>query len=130
MTQPKITYSKLSESKWEKQGLRGFLEYRDLGVAELTEGRFRANVGRALHAHKPGLEAPLHYHSIGFHFTYILKGWMRTYYDGLGEVVLQAGDAVTYEGEIVQAHTEYSEDYEVLQVMMPADFATVQIQKK
>jgi quercetin dioxygenase-like cupin family protein len=130
MTNPKIAYSKLSDGTWEKKGLRGFLEYRDLGVADATNGRFSANVGRALHAHKPGQEAPLHYHTIGFHFTYVLKGWMRTYYEGLGEVVLRAGDTVTYEGEIVQAHTEYSEDYEVLQVTMPADFPTVQVEKK
>jgi hypothetical protein len=127
---PKIAYSKLSDSKWEKKGLRGFLEYRDLGVAAASNGRFAATVGRALHAHRPGQEAPLHYHTIGFHFTYVLKGWMRTYYEGLGEVVLRAGDMVTYEGEIVQAHTEYSEDYEVLQVTMPADFPTVQVEKK
>jgi mannose-6-phosphate isomerase-like protein (cupin superfamily) len=127
---PKIAYSKLSDSKWEKKGLRGFLEYRDLGVAAASDGRFAATVGRALHAHRPGQEAPLHYHTIGFHFTYVLKGWMRTYYEGLGEVVLRAGDMVTYEGEIAQAHTEYSEDYEVLQVTMPADFPTVQVEKK
>jgi hypothetical protein len=30
----------------------------------------------------------------------------------------------------VQAHTEYSEDYEVLQVTMPADFPTVQVEKR
>jgi quercetin dioxygenase-like cupin family protein len=107
--------------------LRGFLEYRDLGVAEVTQGRFGANVARALHAHRPGQDAPLHYHSLGFHFTYILKGWMRTYMDGVGEVVLHAGDSVSYEGEINQAHVEYSEDYEVLQVTMPADFPTIQV---
>jgi quercetin dioxygenase-like cupin family protein len=123
----KVAVSQLSSSKWEKKALRGFLEYRDLGVAEVTQGRFGANVARALHAHRPGQDAPLHYHTLGFHFTYILKGWMRTYMDGVGEVVLHAGDSVTYEGEINQAHVEYSEDYEVLQVTMPADFPTVQV---
>lgn len=132
MTNPtgKIALSQLNKSKWQTKGLRGFLEYRDLGVADATEGRFGANVARALRAHTPGQDAPLHYHSLGFHFSYILKGWMRTYMDGIGEVVLHAGDCVTYEGEINQAHLEYSEDYEVLQITMPAEFPTVQVAKK
>jgi mannose-6-phosphate isomerase-like protein (cupin superfamily) len=123
----RIAVSHLRDSPWESRGLRGFLEYRDLGVAGATEGRFGATVARALHAHRPGADAPLHYHKIGFHFTYVLKGWMRTYMEGLGEVLLEAGDCITYEGEINQAHVEYSDDYEVLQVTMPADFATVSV---
>jgi quercetin dioxygenase-like cupin family protein len=124
---PKVALSQLSKSTWEQKGLRGFLEYRDLGTAKVTGGRFGASVGRALHAFKPGADAPTHYHSLGFHFIYILKGWMRTQFDGLGEVVLHAGDCISYEGEILQAHVEYSEDYEVLQVTAPAEFATVQV---
>ena len=61
---------------------------------------------------------------------YVLQGTTKTYMDGLGEVTLQAGDCVTYEGEIPQAHTEYSADYEVLQVTMPADYPTVEIISK
>jgi quercetin dioxygenase-like cupin family protein len=121
----KIACSHLADSQWEKKGLRGFLEYRDLGVTEASQGRFAANVGRALHAHRPGQEAPMHVHKVGFHLTYVLKGWSRSYYEGLGEVVLRAGDCLTYEGEVPQAHVEYSEDFEVLQVTMPADFPTV-----
>ncbi len=127
---PRVALSQLKTSTWEKRGLRGFLEYRDLGVAEVTEGRFGANVARALHAHHPGQDAPLHYHELGFHFSYILKGWMRTYMDGVGEVVLHAGDCITYEGAINQAHVEYSDDYEVLQITMPAEFSTVQVKQK
>lgn len=127
---PRIAYSSLAKSVWEKKGLRSFLEYRDLGVGEATEGRFGATVGRALHAFKRSVDAPLHYHTVGFHFMYVLRGTAKTYMDGLGEVTLNAGDCVTYEGEIPQAHTEYSADYEVLQVTMPADYPTVEILPK
>ena len=132
MTKPKINValSRLDESKWEKKGLRAFLEYRDLGAVEATEGRFNANVARAIHAKKSSTNAPLHYHTLGFHLTYVLRGWMRTYYEGVGEIILKAGDCVTYEGEVPQSHTEHSEDFEVLQVTMPAEFPTVQIDKK
>ena len=127
---PRIAYSALAKSTWAKKGLRSFLEYRDLGVGEATQGRFGATVGRALHAFKRSVDAPLHYHTIGFHLMYVLQGTTKTYMDGLGEVTLQAGDCVTYEGEIPQAHTEYSADYEVLQVTMPADYPTVEIISK
>jgi carboxymethylenebutenolidase len=126
----RIAFSRLDKATWEKKGLRSFLEYRDLGVAEATEGRFGANVGRALHAFKRSADAPLHYHTIRFHFMYVLRGTTRTYMDGLGDVVMNAGDCVTYQGEIPQAHTEYSADYEVLQVTMPAEYPTVEIVPK
>ena len=132
MTKPKVqvAVARVSDSKWENKGLRGFLEYRDLGVADATDGRFGANVARAVHAKKATDHAALHYHTLGFHLTFILRGWMRTYYEGVGEVVLQAGDCVTYAGEVVQSHTEHSEDFEVLQITMPADFPTVQVENQ
>lgn len=130
MTQPKPVLSRLEGSKWEDKGLRGFLEYRDLGTVAATEGRFNAHVARALHAKKPDAGAPLHYHTLGFHLTYVIRGWMRTYYEGIGEVIMKAGDCVTYEGEVPQSHTEHSEDFEVLQITMPAEFPTVHLDKK
>ncbi len=126
----KVALSRLDDSKWEKKGTRAFLEYRDLGAVEATEGRFNAHVARAIHAKESSTNAPLHYHTLGFHLTYVLRGWMRTYYEGVGEIILKAGDCVTYEGEVPQSHTEHSEDFEVLQVTMPAEFPTVEIEKK
>ncbi len=123
-----IALSQAETSSWERRGLRGFLEYRDLGVAAATQGRFGATVGRAVQANT-GEHAPLHYHAVGFHLTFVLRGWMRTYMEGVGEVVLKAGDCVTYEGENVQAHLESSDDFEVLQVTMPADYKTTEVVK-
>jgi hypothetical protein len=132
MTKPKVkvAVSRASDDKWENKGLRSFLEYRDLGIVEATDGRFGGNIARALHAKKATDHAALHYHTLGFHFTYVLRGWMRTYYDGVGEIILKAGDCVTYSGEVLQSHTEHSEDFEVLQITMPADFPTVQVENK
>lgn len=132
MTKPKVkvVLSRASDNKWENKGLRGFLEYRDLGVAEATDSRFGANIARAIHAKKATDHAAMHYHTLDFHFTYILRGCMRTYYEGLGEVIMQAGDCVTYSGEVVQSHTEHSDDFEVLQITMPAEFPTVQVENK
>jgi hypothetical protein len=37
---------------------------------------------------------------------------------------------VTYSGEVTQSHTEHSKDFEVLQVTLPAEFPTVQVETK
>jgi len=126
----KVALSRASDSAWEKRGLRGFLEYRDLGTSKITEGRFGATIARAFAAHRAGEDAPTHTHTLGFHLIFVLKGWLRTEFEGLGEIILRAGDCISYEGEVLQAHTEYSSDYEVLQVTMPADFPTTQIRAK
>lgn len=121
---PKVALSRANEAHWQRKGLRGFLDYRDLGTAEITQGRFGATIARAYAAHRAGADAPPHTHSLGFHLIFVLKGWLRTEFEGIGEVILHAGDCISYEGEVIQAHTEYSADYEVLQVTMPADFPT------
>jgi quercetin dioxygenase-like cupin family protein len=129
-TKPKVILSRASDNKWENKGLRSFLEYRNLGIEEATDGKFGGSIARALTAKKATDHAALHYHTLGFHITMVLRGWMRTYYDGLGEVILKAGDCVTYGGEVVQSHTEHSDDFEVLQITMPGEFPTVQVEDK
>lgn len=114
-----------NKEEWAPRGLRGFLEYRDLRLADATDGQFGATVARTIRKFEPGGGAAPHYHVTGFHLIYVIRGWLRTEFEGLGEVTLHAGDSIAYEGEIPQAHLEYSDDYEVLQVTMPADYKTV-----
>jgi cupin domain len=121
---PKLALSRASDSVWKRNGLRGFLDYRDLGTAAVTKGRFGATVARAYAAQGDGEAAPRHTHAVGFHLIYVLKGWLKTEFEGIGQVVLTAGDCISYEGEIPQTHLSYSPDYEVLQVTMPADYPT------
>jgi len=45
----------------------------------------------------------------------------------LGEVVVRQGDCIAYRGEIPQAHIEYSDDFEVMQIASPADYRTENI---
>ena len=108
-------------------GLRSFLAYRDLGVAVATGGRYGATVARAIQAFKAGGGTPRHVHKLKFHLIYVLQGWLRTEFEGLGEIVMRAGDCVYCPGGVPQTHIEYSDDYEVLQVTMPADYPTVEV---
>ena len=54
----KFTVSHADESDFTHDGLRAFFEYRDLGIKEVTAGRFNAHVIRA----RPGESRPGEWH--------------------------------------------------------------------
>ena len=84
---PKIVLSRLDGTDWTRKGLRPFLEYRDLGLAEATDGRIGGTIGRAIKKFEPGGGAPRHTHNTGFHVIFVMRGWFRSEFEGLGEVV-------------------------------------------
>src|SRR5262249_13309931 len=83
---PKIVLSRLDGAEWTRKGLRPFLEYRDLGLAEATEGRVGGTIGRAIKKFEPGGGARRHFHNTSFHLIFVMRGWFRTEFEGLGEV--------------------------------------------
>jgi mannose-6-phosphate isomerase-like protein (cupin superfamily) len=106
-----------------KTGLRSFMEYRDLGIAEATHGQFRAHVIR-VKKDGPGAHdlhtTGLHQHHCDFQMFYVLKGWIRLVYDGHGEHTFHAGDCVLQPAGIVHNELECSDDVEVLEIYSPA----------
>jgi|HubBroStandDraft_3_1064219.scaffolds.fasta_scaffold25924_4 quercetin dioxygenase-like cupin family protein len=115
----------LGSESFEKDGLRPSFEYRPLGLKELTGGKVGAHVIRA----KPGqhADAPRHTHTLEFQFVYVLKGWAIFDYEGYGEHKLVAGSAVYQPPGIRHKEIDHSEDFEVLEITMPADFATTEV---
>jgi quercetin dioxygenase-like cupin family protein len=107
-----------------QQGLRSFMEYRDLGVANATHGQVRAHVirikkeakGEPHDLHTTGL----HQHLCDFQMFYVLKGWMRFVYEGQGEHTFHAGDCVVQPAGIVHNELECSDDVEILEIYSPA----------
>ncbi|BBK38982.1 hypothetical protein STAQ_40600 [Allostella sp. ATCC 35155] len=118
----RFSVSHADESRFESDGLRPFFEYRDLGIAEATDGRFLAHVIRA----KPGHHAAggWHRHDLGFQLVYVLKGWVKFRYEGQGEVTLKAGTCVHQPPGIRHVEVEHSDDLELIEITMPAEFAT------
>jgi mannose-6-phosphate isomerase-like protein (cupin superfamily) len=106
-----------------KTGLRSFMEYRDLGIAEATGGQFRAHVIR-IKKDGPGAHdlhtTGLHQHLCDFQMFYVLKGWIRFVYEGQGEHTFRAGDCVLQPPSIVHNELECSDDVEVLEIYSPA----------
>ncbi len=108
-----------------EHGLRAFFSYRDLGISKATQGQVVAHVIRAL----PGGEfvGKPHLHETSFQFVYILKGWIEFEYEGQGRVRLEAGSTVYQPPGIRHRELGHSDDVEILEIVMPADFKTVEI---
>lgn len=104
------------------RGLRSFFEYRDLGIRDATDGRAVAHVIRAI----PGaaFAGKPHLHRTTFQLVYVLKGWIEFEYEGQGVVRLTAGSCVHQPPSIRHREIAHSDDLEMLEIVMPADFAT------
>jgi quercetin dioxygenase-like cupin family protein len=113
----------LRDAVFESEGLRGFFEYRDLGIKAATGGRAGAHVIRA----KPGAGhggTGWHRHALDLQLVYILKGWVRFDYEGVGEVLLEAGACVHQPPGIRHVEIAHSDDVEILEITLPAEFDT------
>ena len=57
-------------------GLRAYAKYRDLGIAQATNGLVRAHVIRFVPPCRPEEVSKRHYHDVEFQIIYVLKGWI------------------------------------------------------
>jgi quercetin dioxygenase-like cupin family protein len=122
---PRFTVSHARDSAFHGDGLRPFYEYRDLGIAAATSGRFHAQVIRPK-PDSPG-KAGRHRHALDFQIVYVLKGWVVFDYEGVGNVRLEAGDCVHQPPGIVHAEIAHSDDLEMLEITAPARFETAAV---
>jgi uncharacterized RmlC-like cupin family protein len=105
-------------------GLRPYFKYRDLGMTEATGGKLMAQVIRPTKpCDGPGDQ---HYHVLDFQMVYVLRGWTRVWQEGVGEIRMEAGTCMYQTPGIEHRVLEYSDDYEVLEITVPADFKTIQ----
>ena len=117
-----FTVAHADEGRFEGQGLRAFFEYRQLGIAEATQGKYGAHVIRAV----PGRhsEAAWHTHDLDFQMVYVTKGWVIFEYEGEGEVTLRAGSCVLQPPGIRHREITHSDDMELIEIISPAEFET------
>ncbi len=108
-----------------QRGLRSFFEYRDLGIKHATDGRVEAHVIRA--AAGTEFSSQPHLHQTIFQLVYVLKGWIEFDYEGQGRVRLEAGSCVHQPPGIRHREVGHSEDVEMLEVVLPANFKTEEV---
>jgi quercetin dioxygenase-like cupin family protein len=117
--------SHLEKSAFEKRGLRGYFEYRDLGIRRATGGEVLAHVIRA----RPG-KAPhgeWHVHDCKLQFVYVLKGWVEFEYEGVGKVLMKPGSCVYQPPNIRHRELRHSRNLEMIEIVGPASFKTAAV---
>jgi quercetin dioxygenase-like cupin family protein len=118
----------LREDDFKSDGLRRYARYRDLGVKEATRGAAVAHVIRFQGPCDPDVVSKLHMHAVDFQLVYVLKGSITSQFEGHGVHRMTAGDAWLQPRNIKHKVLDYSDDCEVLEIVMPAKFKTVELE--
>jgi quercetin dioxygenase-like cupin family protein len=111
-----------------EQGLRRYAQYRDLGIAAATNGQVRAHVIKFVPPFIPAEVSKRHYHDVQFQMIYVLKGWMKSEFEGQGAITMREGSCWIQPPKIKHTVLGYSDDCEVLEIILPADFETVELE--
>ena len=103
-------------------GRRDFLQYRELGVTKASEGKIRAQITSA----SQGLseETGWHVHLCDGQFVYILEGWVDLEFAGGRKERIVAGDSIFIPGDTPHNETATSDEFQILEVSIPADMGT------
>ena len=123
----RIAISHHREEDFKADGLRAYAHYGDLGIKDATGGLAQAHVIRLIGPCNPEEVSKLHFHDIDFQMVYVLKGWVKTYMEGQGETMMREGSAWTQPPKIRHMILDYSDDVELLEVILPAEFKTVEL---
>jgi quercetin dioxygenase-like cupin family protein len=107
------------DAGWES-GLRPYLRYRDLGLAQASGGRLGAQRIRA----REKLSSDWHHHTLDFQFFYVIAGSISI------ETVrerreLGPGDSAWHPSGMWHREAVLSEDYEVIELTGPAVVETI-----
>ncbi|MDB5564900.1 MAG: hypothetical protein JWP84_1466 [Tardiphaga sp.] len=123
----RVAISHYREEDFAADGLRAYAKYRDLGIAAATHGLAQAHVIRLIGPCNPAEVSKLHYHDAEFQMVYVLNGWVKTYMEGEGETLMKQGSSWTQPPRIKHLIRDYSDNCELLEVILPAEFRTVEV---
>jgi len=118
-----FVHSRADDAAWST-GLRKIFDYRDLGIKDGTNGDFVAHVIRRNQTEAADGVQSWHVHDCDFQLVYVLNGWATFEYEGQGERTIRKGDTVLQVPLIKHREIACSDDFEVLEIVSPANFAT------
>ena len=110
-------------------GLRRYAKYRDLGMAAATGGMVTAHVIRLVPPYRAEEVATPHFHDVELQLIYVLKGWYKTEFEGEGVHTFHKGACWLQPPRIKHTVLGYSDDCELLEIVLPAEFDTVTLGK-
>ena len=108
-----------AEATWEPWRIPGF-EARETGIGAATGGVAGVQVARRV----PGVEVPATRHDTGILFGFLRAGSMTLDVEGHPDHALTAGDAFVLPPDLTVAIREPSDDLQILEVALPAEFLT------
>ena len=124
----RVAISHHRDEDFKADGLRAYAKYRDLGIADASGGLARAHVIRLQGPCDPEIVSKLHFHDVEFQMVYVLRGWMESEFEGEGKVRMNAGSCWIQPPRIPHRVLDYSDDCEVLEIILPADFETIALE--
>ncbi|WP_291012017.1 cupin [Hydrogenophaga sp.] len=116
-----FSHVKSTDTNYRPGGLRDFILYRDLGIAEAAQGKVIAHLVKANQPPDQGT---------GWHpqeAYFMIKGWAKFMYE-VQAALVQAGDCERQRPGIRHLLFDYSPDEEYLEIVSPADFKPVDIE--
>ena len=119
---PVLTHDR-PESYKQGDGPRKYFQYRDLGVAEATDGRIHIHIIRATGPAQPG-GTGWHRHTMCQLF-YVFTGSAVLEVEPHDALRMYAGDAMCISAGTRHNVPDFSSDYSLLEVCIPADYDTV-----
>jgi uncharacterized RmlC-like cupin family protein len=122
----RFTVSHPNEEDFKRDGLRPYARYRDLGIAKATGGLAQAHVIRLIPPCTDEVRKR-HTHAVELQLIYVLKGWMKNEFEGHGEQLMRAGSCWLQPPNIKHTVLDYSDDCEVLEIIVPARFKTAEV---
>jgi len=118
-----FTVSHLNETDFKADGLRSYAHYRDLGIAAATAGLCQAQVIRFIPPCTDEVRKS-HRQAADLQLVYVLKGWMKNEFAGIGEQMMSTGSCWLQPTGVEHTVLDYSADCEVLEIVVSADFTT------
>ncbi|MDB5503409.1 MAG: hypothetical protein JWR89_3311 [Tardiphaga sp.] len=123
----RVAISHYREQDFVADGLRAYARYRDLGIAAASGGQAQAHVIRLIGPCVPAEVSKLHYHDAEFQLVYVLNGTVSIYFEGEGEVTMKQGSSWTQPPRVKHLIRSYSDNCELLEVVLPAEFRTIEV---
>ena len=113
-----------------KPGLREIFDYRGLGINKGTNRDYIAHIIKANGKELKDDVKEGHMHECDFQFVLVLNGWATFEYEGEGLKTIRKGDAINQKPMIVHREIACSKDFEVLEIVAPANFKTKIVHKQ
>ena len=120
----RFNIDRAADADWT-EGLRKIFDYRDLGINAGTNGDYVAHVIRANGKRDADEVQHWHLHECAFQMVYVLNGWATFEYEGEGVRTIRKGDCINQRPMVKHREIAYSDDFEVLEIVAPANFRTL-----